>query len=993
MKAHTSPEKALKSLPRHMSALHTGMESCVSAAGAIAEQIKILQDMADELEMASLVSRHKITKQTMKHIADEAIAKVERKLAGKQADLDHLKLDKKYLNETMKELDKFLRKAEKEYEDVQKDLDKAEYQAGGWATFGLVALTAITNPIVKTISHATDLIKDVPDLVGKFSSPSFGIHTRVESGNQEDSQHAAQDPNQGSQSAAIQAISAADEIVYQKIYEILSLVNNIQEIPTDEVDMDQYLAEVKRHQNEIQPARSRRSMAAMKVLSGCEKLLCDAVLTRFQKVLLEMRKSASTVNLNRTQAMTEEKQHWAKRMADVHNAVIELETWAQSQPGEAYGATTPLLSSIASRLVREDNSVDTNAILIRRQEELMRMRVLCAAAADNYQKKVDQKARNQADIKDVTRKLTRIQVERSSAKDIRAVLRSAGETLGRLKAQVEDLLRYFQNLSRIISRLENFGSNKFIETIRDRTDNLEIGQGFLFTEFQAQVIYTYLLVLRGHAAVVANSCNFYIEVSGKHLRPLSRAVSGLPLDPDDKGRQAALKKLEDDVEAASNTIIARGAQRISDIRAQIEEMGHAASSGQHDLPELPIARRLAIETSAKEISKELSKEIDANAVKGPAAQVDDNLPDLLRKYVTGMTMDRAFENYASYIGRPVSDLPTPALVISLPTVKRNIKSLYQHVEGLGIGFRPHVKTLKVLYGLPVYPGALRELIKLRQHVRILLMVDNEQQIDIIEKSGSQRWEIFIKLDVGSHRAGIAANSPELERLVARAEQSNAVNIHGFYCHAGHSYAGRSLSEAEETLNTEITSVLNAAALLPASRAVTVSIGATPTAHVIQNLKAKAPSNVKIELHAGVSTRSTFYGGGNFPCNDLQQLSTKLISENDQAIRVVTEVCGVYPQRNEALVNAGAIALSRETSGYPGFGRVVGRAPWSIVRLSQEHGILGTSDDVKVEDAFTIGQRVDLYCNHACITAAAFYVYFIVDENDTVREAWLPWKGW
>lgn len=58
-------------------------------------------------------------------------------------------------------------------------------------------------------------------------------------------------------------------------------------------------------------------------------------------------------------------------------------------------------------------------------------------------------------------------------------------------------------------------------------------------------------------------------------------------------------------------------------------------------------------------------------------------------------MDTALESYKDYIGRPASELPSPAIVLSLPVLKRNIKTLHQDVEKLGIGFRPHVKTLKV----------------------------------------------------------------------------------------------------------------------------------------------------------------------------------------------------------------------------------------------------------------------------------------------------------
>ncbi|KAF3023090.1 hypothetical protein E8E14_013279 [Neopestalotiopsis sp. 37M] len=372
-------------------------------------------------------------------------------------------------------------------------------------------------------------------------------------------------------------------------------------------------------------------------------------------------------------------------------------------------------------------------------------------------------------------------------------------------------------------------------------------------------------------------------------------------------------------------------------------------------------------------------------------------------------MDFSLEHHKDYIGRPIAELPTPSLIVSLPIVERNIAALHKDVETLGIDFRPHVKTLKTLeitrmmlgngkYRsvvastlaeirglLPlVKEGQLDELEALRKSLRILLMVDNEQQLDALEAYNvSEPWEIFIKLDVGSHRAGVATESPALRSLVERAEKSSAVKIYGFYCHAGHSYGGRSREAAEETLAVEITSVLNAAALLPKDRDLIVSIGATPTAHVVSAFKHKVPSNIKLELHAG-----------NFPCNDLQQVSTTLVSESDQAIRVATEVCGVYPERNEALVNAGAIALSRETSGYSGYGRVVGKPAWSPIRLSQEHGILGTSEEgIQAVDNFKVGDRVYLYCNHCCITAAAFFVFYVADENDIVIDTWLPWKGW
>ncbi|KAL4902726.1 hypothetical protein BDW74DRAFT_157447 [Aspergillus multicolor] len=393
-------------------------------------------------------------------------------------------------------------------------------------------------------------------------------------------------------------------------------------------------------------------------------------------------------------------------------------------------------------------------------------------------------------------------------------------------------------------------------------------------------------------------------------------------------------------------------------------------------------------------------------------------------------------SYNSYFGYSVTDLPTPALVLSKPTIERNVKQLLQDVEKLGIAFRPHVKTLKslevtkmmlgngqhrrivastlpeiegaiplakegilkeCLYSMPIYPTVLPRLVEISKSLKVILMIDNEQHIDILEKftGTSTPWPVFIKIDVGTRRAGIVNSSSALPALVKRVEQSSAVELYGFYCHAGHSYACRTEESAVSVLKEEVEGVVSASKHLTTGRKVVVSIGSTPTAHVVRELKEVLPEELELELHAG-----------NYPCNDLQQVSTGLVPPTAQSVRVLTEVCSVYPERNEALVNAGTIALSKETSEFPGYGVVTDRPQWAVVRTSQEHGILGLSPapalshfgvnevkDEKAEDTFKVGDKVLLYCQHACITAANYPVYYVVDESDIVREAWVPWKGW
>jgi D-serine deaminase-like pyridoxal phosphate-dependent protein len=138
------------------------------------------------------------------------------------------------------------------------------------------------------------------------------------------------------------------------------------------------------------------------------------------------------------------------------------------------------------------------------------------------------------------------------------------------------------------------------------------------------------------------------------------------------------------------------------------------------------------------------------------------------------------------------------------------------------------------------------------------MVDNPQHIDILESyattTGSTTpWPVFIKVDVGSHRAGLENSSPALPELVQRVEASPAAEVYGFYCHAGHSYGCRTAEEAGEVLRAEVEGVVSASRLLSigGDRKVVVSIGSTPTAHVVGQLKGELPAGLELELHAGM----------------------------------------------------------------------------------------------------------------------------------------------
>ncbi|KDQ63585.1 hypothetical protein JAAARDRAFT_118999 [Jaapia argillacea MUCL 33604] len=323
----------------------------------------------------------------------------------------------------------------------------------------------------------------------------------------------------------------------------------------------------------------------------------------------------------------------------------------------------------------------------------------------------------------------------------------------------------------------------------------------------------------------------------------------------------------------------------------------------------------------------------------------------------------------------------------------------------------------ILYGLPVAINKIEDLATLWDEIEghggiVRLIVDHPEQVKALEifekgRANPRRWSVFVKVDAGSRRAGLAPSSPYFEALLAALVASPAISIYGFYCHAGHAYASTSLPEASAFLSAEVDAVNTAAGLAlanlsgsPDTQAHTqpfvLSVGSTPTAHAASTeTRARLSSmlNGTLELHAG-----------NYPLLDLQQLHTGLVGPERVAQRVLATVISYYPGRgqdgtDEAMCDAGAIAMSKDAGPSGGFGDVIGKA-WRLGKISQEHGTLmrsvGRGDPAA--DHLKVGETVQIIGQHACLITAAYPWYYIVDsegpgKGGEVVDVWVPWKGW
>ncbi len=368
------------------------------------------------------------------------------------------------------------------------------------------------------------------------------------------------------------------------------------------------------------------------------------------------------------------------------------------------------------------------------------------------------------------------------------------------------------------------------------------------------------------------------------------------------------------------------------------------------------------------------------------------------------------------------DLPTPCALVDLAVLERNTARMAQRARDLGVALRPHVKTHKCpeiarlqvrghcggitvstlaearafaaagfrdqVWALPVPLDRIQEASELaRAMERFELLVDHEDAIDALEAEARRSGialGVRLEIDCGDHRSGVDPTSPRALDLAARLATSKHLRFAGILTHAGHSYACRGAEEIARVAEEERSTSAAFAERLRARgiEVAVVSVGSTPTLHHARTL-------------AGVTEARP----GNYVFHDVFQVAIGSCAPTDIAFTVLATVVGHYPEQRKAILNAGALALSKDAGAThvdPGIGFGVamdleGGARAQLFALSQEHGQMRWEEGADAR-RFRPGARVRVAPNHSCLAAAGFDTYHVVD-GDRVVDRWRPARGW
>ncbi len=371
----------------------------------------------------------------------------------------------------------------------------------------------------------------------------------------------------------------------------------------------------------------------------------------------------------------------------------------------------------------------------------------------------------------------------------------------------------------------------------------------------------------------------------------------------------------------------------------------------------------------------------------------------------------------------MKSLKTPSLILDLDRVRRNAAHISDIATRNDVRLRPHIKTHKcievakiqtaghngaitvstlaeardfaangftdITYAVPIEPGKFDGAIEvLRSGVKLNLLTDNSEATQLLDEAVGRagvRFDVFVKIDCGTHRVGVEPHTAEAVEIPRQISDAKNLNFAGILTHAGHSYDVKTVEEIKAIARHERDVMVEHAARLRSMdiEVPTVSIGSTPTINHIDHLD-------------GIDEVRP----GNYIFFDNYQATLGSCSFDDTALTVLAAVVHRDTSRRKIVIDAGGIAMSKDRGPVHldpacGYGRVLdldgNQTSLSLDSLSQEHGVMHSADDAEF-NRFKIGDRVRILANHSCMTAAQHSHYNVI-ENGEIVDRWKIHTGW
>jgi D-serine deaminase-like pyridoxal phosphate-dependent protein len=353
------------------------------------------------------------------------------------------------------------------------------------------------------------------------------------------------------------------------------------------------------------------------------------------------------------------------------------------------------------------------------------------------------------------------------------------------------------------------------------------------------------------------------------------------------------------------------------------------------------------------------------------------------------------------------ELDTPALCIDLDKMERNLEEMSAAARSRGVGLRPHIKSHKMVeigkrqmalgaVGLTTaklseaevlaanglrdlficYPIIgeikLRRLRDLARETNLMTLVESEEGARGLSEAmrGEERpLDVLLDLDMGFHRVGVdEEHASGLARLVASLP---GLRLRGVSTHEGSVYGAADEASRAAVVQEQV------------GRMVKIANELRSQGHDIEIVSSGSTPGAKAALEVDGITEMR---PGNYVFYDVMQVGLGVTDLDHCALSILAQVMSRQsPERG--VIDAGSKAFSSDRGAHgkgnmTGHGVVKGRPGITVERLSEEHGWL----HVAPGETLTIGDRLDIIPNHACVSTNLFNEVAVI-RNEKVVDRW------
>jgi 3-hydroxy-D-aspartate aldolase len=351
------------------------------------------------------------------------------------------------------------------------------------------------------------------------------------------------------------------------------------------------------------------------------------------------------------------------------------------------------------------------------------------------------------------------------------------------------------------------------------------------------------------------------------------------------------------------------------------------------------------------------------------------------------------------IGQPLAEVDTPALILDLDAFEKNLSALQKAVAGKTVRVRAHAKThkcpeiarrqiaagavgvccQKVSEAEALVEGGIEDVLvsnevvgaqkiarlsALSRRARIGVCVDNMENLPALEKSGA-KLDVYVELEVGMRRCGIAPGEPALELAKSIARSAN-LRFAGLQAYHGRAQHLRSMEERRKSIADAAGAVEMTKALLKKNGlACPIVTGAGSGTFMFE-----VESGAWDEIQPG----SYIFMDADYARNEWAAPLPRF----EHSLFVLGTVMS-RPAPNTAILDAGLKASSVD-SGMPSVWK---RPGLTYARASDEHGVIEIAAGAA---APALGDKLLLVPGH-CDPTVNLYDWYVCARNGIVEALW------